>query len=192
MLWWWSALCVVTSPRVCVSVCWWQPGRPTVGSFSVCQVCTKPGGGRGRSSTSQNLLTHKWNSQWVATGGSETSDRSELGERPGLGVGGDISWWEEERGKWTNSEAWMLWCVMSGGAMLGPVWHTRALRCSYLGQIRVKEKCIGSSERDTLGYFGGREDPGDFLYIYVVHCHALSSAPAWQGQETQSLQPELT
>ena len=27
----------------------------------------------------------------MATGGSETSDRSELGERLGLGVGGDIS-----------------------------------------------------------------------------------------------------
>ena len=89
------------------------------GPQSAASVCVKSAqsreGGGGRSSTSQNLLTHKWNSQWVATGGSETSDRSELGERPGLGVGGDISWWEEERGKWTNSEAWMLWCVMSGG-----------------------------------------------------------------------------
>ena len=44
--------------------------------------------------------------------------------------------------------------------------HSGSLRC----QIRGEEKCIGSSEIHL--------DPGDFLYIYVVHCHALSSGPA--------------
>ena len=58
---------------------------------------------------------------------------------------------------------------MSGGARLGPT-HSRALSLLYLGQIRGEEKCIGSSEIHL--------DPGDFLYIYVVHCHALSSGPA--------------
>ena len=97
----------------------------------------------------------------MATGGSETSDRSELGERLGLGVGGDISPVAGQMNKLLND----VMCDVRG----------RDVRANTLGlslrcQIRGEEKCIGSSEIHL--------DPGDFLYIYVVHCHALSSGPA--------------
>ena len=155
-------------------VCWHHPvsvwvcaGGSRAGPQSAASVCVKSAQRRGRgggSSTSQNLLTHKWNSQWVATGGSETSDRSELGERLGLGVGGDISPVAGQMNKLLN----YVMCDVRGRDVRA---NTLGLSLrSYLGQIRGEEKCIGSSEIHL--------DPGDFLYIYVVHCHALSSGPA--------------
>ena len=106
----------------------------------------------------------------MATGGSETSDRSELGERLGLGVGGDISPVAGQMNKLLTD----VMCDVRG----------RDVRANTLGlslrcQIRGEEKCIGSSEIHL--------DPGDFLYIYVVHCHALSSAPTWSKDKKHNV-----